>query len=132
MEDWFSRVVTEKRMRNSFLINRKPTQSDIFRIKDLFEQIEKTVPHLENSLRELENSRTVSRAQTQMREQTIHLAISYASLKDMIAYDRDVVDRLFFDLVTINRSLQGVFEKTANLYGTNRMDCRQESGNGDQ
>ena len=98
-------------MRSSFLINRKPTEIQIYRAKSLFKQIERTIVTIETLVRKLKFSGSKSEIKRGMEGETIHLIIIYESLKEMIRNSKDLEERFTFDMVKMKREIERILER---------------------
>lgn len=114
MEDWLDMVRLERGMRNSFLVNRKPTESEIGRMKDFFKQMEDTKRAVERLTSELRVSQHRRHAKDRIRREIIRFCLLYESLEELVM-EVDCLDSQFmFDLGQISNTVEAAIRDTLN------------------
>ena len=108
-------VELEKETRNSFLINRKPTEIEIYQARSLFAEIEEMATTVETMMKHLRASGCGSGAKEEIEEKAIHLLSAY-DLFNAIVEDSDNLQLLFiFDIAKARRTVRRISDKVASL-----------------
>ena len=115
MGNWLSIEGLERGTRNSFLINRKPTDTEIHRLRGLFTQIEQATTTIKTLLRRFQSSGSKSDIKRQIEEKTVHLLYVYESLKEMVRSSEGLRDRFIFDMERIERNTRTSLKRYAYL-----------------
>jgi len=119
MRNWSSIEELERGTRNSFLINRKPTEIEIYRTKGLLIEIEKTAATIE-VLEGLRFSGSNYAALRQIKEEIEYLFIIYESLREMIRENASLQFLFVFDIAKIGGTIRRILERVDSLspYGS--------------
>ena len=112
MENWLSIEGLVRGMRNSFLINRKPTQIEIYRIKDLFKQIMETTATIQTLSDRLKSFSCNASTTYQIQEEAIRLLVIYGSLEKMVRANEHLQERFIFDIAKAKTQIEDILAKT--------------------
>ena len=123
MENWSEIYSIEKEIRNGFLIGRRRiTQSEVYQMKDLFEQIEEAVARIKCLLRNSEACGSIRRG---TEEEIVYLLFIYESLKEMVRGNEDLRDRFISDIARAERMIGNIPERIANSPAVLNRDLSQ-------
>ena len=112
MENWLK---INGRRKNFLIGGGHITQTQIYRIKDVLQKIEKTVARIESLLERWKAFGFKPCMKHKIEEEAVRLVLPYESLKEMIK-NEGLQDRFIFDLMEIEGKVQAVLEKTVSLY----------------
>lgn len=103
MRNWSSIEELERGTRNSFLINRKYTVTEIYRMEGMFRTIEQLVANMENSASDLKTSVFRDRAKHEIDEETLCLLIMCECLEEILDHNQRLENRFFFEITRIRK-----------------------------
>ena len=115
MENWLNIEGLERGIRNSFLINKKPTEVEIYHIRGLFAQAQRSITSIENLLGKLKTPSFERRITNQITEETTYLLSIGESLKEIIDHDEDLSDQFVFDIARIKKKIVTILRKISQL-----------------
>ncbi len=108
MEDQFYMIGTDGRIRDSFLIDKKPTQVEISRMKSLLEQIEESIEAVKILGHKSKSSRITCSVKRRMDEETDRLTFICESLEEMVVKNNGLRDQFVFDINKLKRKIERI------------------------
>lgn len=123
MENWLSIEELERESRNSFLIHRQPTEIDIYRLKELFRQIEEAIATIETLVRELKTPGPKSSPKYRIEEEAVRLLFASESLNEMTGDNKALKEQFILGLVKIKSRVDMILERIINLLSDRNKSC---------
>lgn len=108
MEDRLAIIGQDGWIRNSFLIDKKPTQLEIIRVKALFRQIEEVLMKIENLRRKSRASGSEFDVKWQIYEEREHLLAMYELLKKILIENKVLQEQFVFDIRRMERKVEKI------------------------
>lgn len=111
MVDWLNIEGSDRQIRDSFLINKKPTQVEISRIKSIFRQIEEALITIENLRKGLGGYRSESDIKRRICNERERLLLLYESLNEIFTSHKYLWVQFTTETTKIQRQTIKVLEE---------------------
>ncbi len=105
----------ERGRRDSFLINKKPTQTEVWQVRALLEQIEWLIASSHSLFDKFNTSRCKGPIGSQTWRETVFLLVTHEYLKEIIGHNEILLDWFIFEVVKAQANMEKTLSRTCGI-----------------